>query len=182
MFGKMSGGVCLLVLVATMAWATTARRFSNHDLAVSADVVVIGECTNVRSAWVDRMLVTEATVRVTENLKGTGTQLTVILPGGIDANRPVPIMMSYAGAPQMRTGEEVFLFLDDETTSLGGYTIVGFSQGKFSIVNDAQGRKQVERDLTNVELQNGTGTSRGTHTLTRLEEFKEEIKAHLANR
>lgn len=132
--------------------------------------------------WIDRMLVTEATVQVTENLRGTGNQVTVILPGGIDANRPVPIMMAYPGAPQMTPGEQVFLFLEDETATLGGYTVVGFSQGKFSIVNDSGGRKVVERDLTKVDLQSGAGISRGTKTLTSLQEFKEEIQKHLMNR
>jgi hypothetical protein len=165
-----------------MALATTARRFSNQDLAAAADVVAIGECISVRTMWIDRTLVTEATIQVAENLRGTSGILRVILPGGIDANRTVPVMMSYPGAPQISPGEEVFLFLDDETPTLGGYTVVGFSQGKFSIVNDSQGRKVVERDLSKVDLQSGTGVSRGSKTLTSLQEFKEEIQKHLANR
>lgn len=182
MFRKLCAVGCLLVLVTTMAWATTTRHLTNQDLVTEADVVVIGECVNVTTRWVDRMLVTDATIRIAENLKGTSGSLTLILPGGIDSNRPVPVMMSYPGAPQITLGEEVFLFLEDETTTLGGYTVVGFSQGKFSIVNDAQGRKVVERDLTKVDLQSGTGISRGVKTLTSLQEFKEEIRKHLANR
>jgi hypothetical protein len=66
--------------------------------------------------------------------------------------------------------------------TLGGYTVVGFSQGKFSIVTDAHGRKAVDRDLTNLDLQSGRGVTRGTRTLTSLQEFKEEIQRHLRNR
>jgi hypothetical protein len=60
--------------------------------------------------------------------------------------------------------------------------VAGFSQGKFSVVSDSQGRKVVERDLTRVDLQSGTGVSRGARTSTSLREFKEEIQRHLANR
>jgi hypothetical protein len=73
-----------------MALATTARRFSNQDLAAAADVVAIGECISVRTIWIDRTLVTEATIQVAENLRGTSGILRVILPGGIDANRTFP--------------------------------------------------------------------------------------------
>jgi hypothetical protein len=170
------------VLGVTSAWATTALRLSNQELAVQADLVVIGNCIDIRTAWIDRMLVTLATIQVSEKLRGSNDLVTVVLPGGVDANRPVPIMMSYPGAPQIALDEEVFLFLEDETPSLGGHTVLGFSQGKFSIVPDARGRKVVERNLTNVDLQSGTGVARGTHTLTPLQEFKDEIQRHLANR
>jgi len=182
MFGRLLGAVCLLASMVSMSWATTALQFSNQDLALQADVVVIGKCVDVRTAWVDRMLVTLATVQVSENLRGNSSSITVVLPGGIDANRPVPIMMSYPGAPQITLDEDVFLFLEDETTILGGYTVVGFSQGKFSIVTDSHGRKVVERDLTKISLQSGTGVARGTRTLTSLQEFKEETQRHLKNR
>jgi hypothetical protein len=77
----------------------------------------------------------------------------------------------------------VFLFLEaDEMATLGGYTILGFSQGKFSILTDASGRTVVSRDLTWLNLQNGRGVARGTRALARLQEFREEIRGYLANR
>lgn len=179
---RLFGALCLLALSVTTSWATTARQLSNQALAGEADLVVIGKCVDVTTAWVDRMLVTLATIQVSENLRGSGSSLTVVLPGGIDPNRPVPIMMSYPGAPQIALDEEVFLFLEDETSTLGGYTVVGFSQGKFSIVTDSHGRKLVDRDLRTINLQSGTGVARGTRTSTSLQEFKEEIQQHLKNR
>jgi hypothetical protein len=152
MFRRLCATASLLVLGATTGWATTALHLSNQDLAGQADLVVIGNCLDVRTAWVDRMLVTLATIQVSENLRGTATSVTVVLPGGIDANRPVPVMMSYPGAPHIAQDEEVFLFLEDETPTLGGYTVVGFSQGKFSIVTDSQGRKRVDLDLTRMRI------------------------------
>lgn len=182
MFGRLFGAVCLLVLGVTASWATTARLLSNQALAEHADVVVIGKCVEVRTAWIDRMLVTLVTIQVSENLRGSGTSVTVVLPGGIDANRPVPVMVTSPGAPQITLAEEVFLFLEDETSTLDGYTVLGFSQGKFSIVTDSQGRRLVERDLRQISLQSGTGVARGTRTSTSLQEFKGEIEQHLRNR
>jgi hypothetical protein len=163
--------------------ATTARLLSNQALAVEADVIVIGRCLDVRTRWTGRTLVTVATVEVKESLNGGGgSTVTVILPGGVDANRPVPVMMTFAGAPHIAPGEDVFLFLEDEMATLGGYTILGFSQGKSSIMTDASGQTVVSRDLTMIRLQSGTGVTRGTRTLTRLQEFREEIRQYLRNR
>jgi hypothetical protein len=182
MFRRLCLAWSLLVLGATTGWATTALQLSNQDLATQADLVVIGNCVDLRTVWVDRMLVTLATIQVSENLRGTGSSVTVVLPGGVDADRPVPVMMSYPGAPRIALDEEVFLFLEDETPTLGGYTVVGFSQGKFTIVTDSHGRKGVDRDLTNLDLQSGKGVTRGTRTSTSLQEFKEEIQRYLGNR
>jgi hypothetical protein len=182
MFGRLFGALGLIVLGVSTTWATTARQLSNQGLAQQADLVVIGKCVDVRTAWIDRLLVTLVTIQVSENLRGSNSSVTVVLPGGIDANRPVPVMVSFPGAPQITLDEEVFLFLEDETPALGGYTVVGFSQGKFSIVTDSQGRKLVERELRNISLQSGTGIARGTRTSTSLQEFKGEIQQHLRNR
>ncbi len=180
---KVYRAICLvaaLVALAASAWATTAIRLSNADLATEADLIVIGRGIESRSAWAGRVLVTYVTVSVTESLKGTaGDTITVVLPGGIDANRQFPIAMSYPGAPAIRSDEDVFLFLnrDDE---LNGYTVLGFSQGKFSIVTDPQGDKVVTRDLTNIRLQGGTGAVRGTVSHVALSEFRAEIQGYLA--
>jgi hypothetical protein len=57
--------------------------------------------------------------------------------------------------------------------------VAGFSQGKFSIVEDSQGAKLVSRDLTDVQVQDTKGVSRGTRTLQRLTDFVAEIRDHV---
>lgn len=172
--------VAALALLAATAWATTAIRMSNADLASEADLIVIGRGVESRTAWVGRVLVTYVTVSVTESLKGTsGETITVALPGGIDANRKFPIAMTYAGAPAIRSNEDVFLFLGHDS-DLGAYTVLGFAQGKFSIVSDAQGAQYVTRDLTGIRLQGGTGAVRGATSYTSLSEFRAEIQGYLA--
>lgn len=161
--------------------ATTARRLSNEEMADTADIIVIGRVTDVRPVWENpRTLVTLATVSVTERLKGDSADtISVALPGGIDSNRRFPIAMIYPGAPQLHTGEDVFLFLSRDGEVISGLTVLGFSQGKFSIVDDGKGGKAVSRDLTQVTLVGGTGAVRGAVTLVSLGEFKQEILEYL---
>jgi hypothetical protein len=106
----------------------------------------------------------------------------VALPGGIDSNRRVPVAMTYAGAPQMQVNEDVFLFLVRDPEIASGLTVMGFSQGKFSIVGDETGAPYVSRDLTGLTLQAPAGTRRGTATRVGLEAFKREIRSYLAKR
>ena len=127
----------------------------------------------------DGTLVTLANVAVTEALKGTDAgSLTVVLPGGADANRKFPVAVSYPGAPRMMPGENMFLFLTADS-DVGGYTVAGFSQGKFSIVKDSDGEPLVSRDLTKMTLQGNKGQHRGATNATLLSSFKAQVKGLL---
>jgi hypothetical protein len=197
-------GICLLVLVALVSsalWANSASRADNaptdpttqaadttlavalslDDMVNQSDVIAIGNCVNTQSVWVDNTLVTLATVAVNETLKGdeSTTNLTVALPGGVDANRQFPIAMSYPGAPKMTPGEEVFLFLSSSSEVAGSYTVAGFSQGKFSIVKDEDGEPMVSRDLRQTSLQGNNGVRRGQNNMTPLSSLKSEVKRKL---
>lgn len=159
---------------------TLAVALSLEDMVSQSDVIAIGSCTDTRSVWVDGTLVTLANVAVSETLKGaeSGT-LTVVLPGGADANRKFPVAVSYPGAPRLVPGENAFLFLSAESEVGGGYTIAGFAQGKFSIVNDENGEPVVTRDLTKVSLKGNNGARRGSSNATALASFKAQVKGLL---
>ena len=159
---------------------TLAVALSLEDMVDQADVIAIGNCVETKSVWVDGTLVTLATVSVSESLKGTETgNLTVVLPGGADMNRQVPIAVSYPGAPRMTPGENVFLFLNSDVDYGLGYNVAGFAQGKFSIVSDEDGQPVVSRDLTKMALQGNNGVRRGGANVTSLETFKDRVKARL---
>src|SRR5688572_18397948 len=147
---------CLVLAAASSALATTAIQLSDAALTQQSELIVVGRVENVRSAWIDRILVTLAEVQVEETLKGAvpSGKITVTLPGGMDLNRDVPIAMSYAGAPQLAPGERVFLFLVGEELVAGSYSVVGFSQGKFTIVENG-GAQKVSRDLKGLTLRSG---------------------------
>jgi hypothetical protein len=170
----------LLVLAAALpVHATTVRRMANEELTSQADVIVIGRALSAQSRWIGRDLVTVVTVEVSDTLKGeAGAQIEVALPGGIDSRRKFPISVNYPGAPTLEVNERAVLFLVDGSGA-SSYEIAGFSQGKFSIVEDAAGVARVSRDLTRVEVQDAKGLARGTRTFQPLAELVEEIRGHL---
>lgn len=200
------GALCclLLVLVGSGLWATVvsqtqpdavsadaapasaesvgeAPRVSIEKLTDRSELIVIGKCLTTKSTWVDRSLVTLATVEVSEVVKGNlVSTVTVVLPGGIDMNRKIPVAMGYAGAPQIMPDEDVFLFLKGGDELIDSYVVAGHSQGKLSIVTDAQGLKSVSRDQTKVTLPGGPGAVRGTVSLTPLDQFKTEVARYVA--
>lgn len=159
---------------------TLAVALSLEDMVNQSDVIAIGNCVDIRSVWVDGTLVTLATVAIGETLKGAeaGT-VTVVLPGGADANRKIPVAVSYPGAPRLTPGEDTFLFLTSDPDFGGGYTVAGFSQGKFSIVNDEDGQPVVSRDLTKMTLQGNNGSRRGDSNVIPLATFKERVKGYV---
>ena len=151
-----------------------------EDMVNQSDVIAIGSCTETKSVWVDRSLVTLATVSVAESLKGNeSSTITVALPGGVDANRKIPVAMTYPGAPQMRPGENVFLFLTTADEVPGSYTVAGFAQGKFSIITDENGEQMVSRDLTNVSLKGDNGVRRGQANMVSLSSLKDQVRGYL---
>ncbi|HET6979481.1 MAG TPA: hypothetical protein VFI24_24320 [Pyrinomonadaceae bacterium] len=192
---------CLLIVIALLVssrWATAvdappqdtlptpgtslAEALTVQDMANQSDVIAIGNCVETKSVWVDRSLVTLATVSVSENLKGNeSSNITVALPGGVDANRKIPIAMTYPGAPQMTPGENVFLFLTASGEVSGSYTVAGFSQGKFSINTDENGEQVVSRDLRNTSLKSNNGIHRGSNNSIPLAKLKDEVKGYLKN-
>jgi hypothetical protein len=196
---KMTLAVSLVIgiaLLASMRWSTTATdapptdlvaasdttlalALSIGDMTSQADVIAIGNVVDTRSMWVDQSLVTLVNVAVGETLKGApGETLTVVVPGGVDANRKIPIAMTYPGAPRLTPGEGVFLFLN-ANGEVGGYDITGFSQGKFSIVEGEDGQPLVSRDLTRVSLKDNNGVQRGSANMTPLASLKAQVKGHL---
>lgn len=171
----------VLVLAGSPAEATTAVELSLADMAAQAEYVGLGRCVDVHSAWIDRTLVTVATIAVSETLKGEEREvLTVVLPGGIDANRKFPIAVTWPGAPAIGVNEEVFLFLGSDESVPLGMTVLGFSQGKFSVLEDQSGDRFVSRDLTRVNLVTGSGIVRGQANNIPLDTFKQEVRELLA--
>jgi hypothetical protein len=191
---------CLLIVIALMVstrWGTKATdapaadtlgtpdttlalALSLQEMIGQSDVIAIGNCIETRSVWVDRTLVTLATISVSESLKGSGAStVTVELPGGVDANRKIPIAMTYPGAPSVTPGENVFLFLTATGEVGGSYNVTGFSQGKFSIITDENGEQMVSRNLTETSLKSNNGVRRGGADVMPLANLKEQVKGYL---
>jgi hypothetical protein len=172
--------LCLLVvaLAAPALWATTAVERTETDLITESAVILTGRCTELRSEWMDRDLVTLATISVSETLKGDpGSEVTVVLPGGIDSNRRFPIAMSFPAAPEIFRQETVLLFLVPEDRLAGGYAVAGFSQGKFTLVADAKSGGVATQNLSGLRLQGRNGSiTQGTGKTIVLRELRQKIR------
>jgi hypothetical protein len=154
---------------------------SQEDLATSADLIILGTCTGVESEYRDGELWTEATVDVTQSLKGaTSGEALVMVPGGIDLRGPHPVARAYPGAPQLRPNEEVVLFLEEMPGQPDRYAISGFSQGYFTVVSSPAGAQAV-RNLSAVRVVTGQGIQQGSVQSVSLDRFLAEISGYLEN-
>jgi hypothetical protein len=175
--------LCLLIatLVPAGLWATTAVEMSTDDLAQAASLIVSGRVTNVQSTWVNRDLVTLATISVSEVLKGqAGSEITVVIPGGVDMNRPIPIAVSVPAAPQFTDNESTLLFLVDEDQVQDSYAVAGFSQGKFTL-EEVAADKMARQDTSDLNLQRPSGLIvRGGAKAVPYEQLKKQILRTLA--
>jgi hypothetical protein len=160
------------------AWGTTAVERTEGDMVQEAALIVTGHCTHLQSQWVGRTLVTLATIQVTEPLKGNpGATVTVALPGGVDSHRKFPVAMTYPAAPEIFQQEDVLLFLVPEDLVANSYSVVGFSQGKLTLAENAQGKKVATQDLSALNLQGRTGSiRRGTAKTILLDELRQRIR------
>jgi hypothetical protein len=140
----------LSVTLATPALATTYAEMSDQEMTVQSDSIIVGKVANSRSQWIGKQLVTVVDMQVSETLKGDAkSKMQVILPGGVDLKRAVPVSMSYPGAPTLRQNESVVLFLRKTSLQPGAMVISGFSQGKYNVVTDSAGRSVVTKSESN---------------------------------
>ena len=163
------------VLLAQPAAATTALKLSDAELVAGADLIVTGEVLSTESTWLDGTLVTVASVRVDDSLKGdAGSTLTLVLPGGVDLAREIPVAMTYAGAPSVVPGEQVFLFVQEMPEAAGTYFVMGFSQGLFTI--SPAGNGEMEQNLSGLSLRTGGSTVEGTVRSETVTDFKNRVR------
>jgi hypothetical protein len=171
-------GLLVAALAISAAQASTAVERTEADLIQESALIVTGHCTHLQSQWAGNTLVTLATIQVSEVLKGSAAStVTVTLPGGVDANRRIPVAMSFPAAPVILPQEEVVLFLTAQNLVAGSYSVVGFSQGKFTLAQDAQGTQRATQDLGELSLQTRTGSlHRGTAKTIQLDELRARIR------
>lgn len=121
-------------------------------LVKMSEKVVIGKVVSreSRRASSEQMLYTYLDIRVSDTLKGTHTDtVRLIVPGGIDER----IRTVVWGSANFKLDEEVVLFLKQNVKEASLAEIVGFSQGKFSIVKDQEtGEKMVVNDTRDMNV------------------------------
>lgn len=172
-----------LALLAASAAATTLIALDDDQLVDQSDLIVTGTCVKVHHEWRQGLLLTLASVKVDRVLKGEKTsEVTLVIPGGVDFDRKVPVAVTFPGAPTVLPDERVLLFLEPAGTGPGEMAITGFSQGKLSILQAADGTPMVRRDLAGVSLAKGNRLEAGGKQSLPLATFEDQIARRVALR
>lgn len=131
--------------IAVSATTSAADGLGNlADLAQQADLIVDAVAAERTSVWIDGALYTAVRLEILDVVAGAPPPTTILLlPGGVDLDREIPVAVRWPGAPELGTGERALLFLDRGSVApLGGggryYSIVGFSRGKLAIWSDGE--------------------------------------------
>ena len=130
--------------------AGTALRMTVPDLVDNAELVFEGRVIDARAIPAAHgRVVTEYFVSVHETYWGLpyGTQ-TFRLPGGVLPNGNG---MAVPGMPEVKVGEDAIFFLT-EASPAGNRMPVGLAQGKFTLVVDPLGDKQLARSQEGLML------------------------------
>lgn len=171
----------LLVIVAGIApvGASTFVAMTAEQLIQEADAVVQGRVIRLESRWdaQGRIIITEATVQVSETIVGFAPpQIVVQTPGGKVADYRVDA----PGFPQLAEGEEVILFVKADL-SIQVSRIVGHQQGHFEVVTRLDGvTLAVPRIEDGVSFLTPSGRPLPPPRSTELETFKGRVRAEAA--
>ena len=123
-------------LLSADASAATVVRTDLPRMVQASDRIVVGTVVGAESVSIERSLYTGYTVAVEETLHGDeAARVTVLVPGGVDRSRRIPIGMAVAGAPTMLANGRAVLLLARVTRPTGAadYQVVGFNQGRFTV-------------------------------------------------
>jgi hypothetical protein len=115
--------------------AATLEELDLAEIVLAAEAIVVARYRSAETLWTEGTLATRYTFDVEDDLLGQGrTDVTVVVPGGVDLKRRIPIALSVPGAPAFVVQERVLLMLDRaDRPSAGDFTVVGFNQGEFRI-------------------------------------------------
>ncbi len=128
---------CLVALGTGLASATLVRRMDLPEVVRTAETIVEGKVTSVRSFWEGRQIWTEVAVAVSRSYKGRGADDVTFRQLGGSVEEPVPLQMTVPGAPRHLEGDGGFYFL---TRRPGGHPIlVGVWVGHVPLRRDDRG-------------------------------------------
>jgi hypothetical protein len=141
-------GLAALALSAVLTNATTLARLQFDELAQTSTAIARLRCLGSQVLWEQGELLTETRFEVVERNKGLLPGLvTVRTLGGISGH----LHSRVEGVPVFRAGEDVYLFLWARPGE--PYRVLGWSQGTFRIMRDAQtGVERVTQDSARMAM------------------------------
>ena len=122
---------------ACLSHATLLVPMDIEQMTDRAGWIGLGTCTEKRSYWQGKQIWTDLSFRPERALKGEGGGEIRIRQLGGRVEKPVPLVMGVAGAPEFEVGETSLLFL--ERSPDGTHRVVGLSQGRIPLRRGASG-------------------------------------------
>lgn len=170
----------LLPLVLTFCMGplqcATLERLSLDDMVAKSTSIVRGKVGESWAAFSGPVIYTHYRIQVQEQLKGSnGNSVEVVIPGGVANN----LRQVYPGAPALNTGEEYVFFL--WTGKTGFTTVIGVSQGLFSLAKDSRTDPLATREATRERMLDArTGRPVKDETLVmKLSELRSRVSTSL---
>ena len=136
--------LALLIISASFALrldATLLIKLSLKDMTEKADAILIGRSVDIRSQWVGKKIFTYVTLSVDNYLKGDMGPTVVVTQLGGRVETPYPLEMHIPGSPVFGLGEKVIVFIAENSN--GENQVLGWSQGKLSILKDRRTGKDI---------------------------------------
>ena len=162
--------------------AGTAVRLDVSQLTHNSALIVEGRVLSAATVEAEGLIQTEYLLEVDRTFAGDDESYRMVrLPGGV---REDGTGMLLAGMPRIELGDESLFFLTGESHN-GMRMPVGLAQGKFDVVELADGTKSLVRDASDVTLVNsltGRVSSAGGHTILDYARVVAEIEAALAEK
>lgn len=157
-------------LISNPVFAADSLPVNMSDLA-TADVIFTGTCTGITPQIKEgqngsRMPVTALTFSVSDVIKGnggivSGSTFEFTMFGVTYENAKRLGVMQLANTPAYEVGKKYTLFLTPQS-SLGLRSTIGIGQGKFSVSETADGKKQAVNEFNNKGLFMNMPPSRST--------------------
>lgn len=127
--------------------APRATKLTLQELATRSEIVAVGSIAGLRSEWNNdkSRIITRATLRVDEYVKGDPGQktITLVYPGG-EVGREGEV---YSHIATFQNDEEVMVFAGKDQE--GNFRVTGGDQGKMKINKDnASGKKMVSSTMS----------------------------------
>jgi len=149
---RIRGSSALLIIMALSTLppspgaTTVVAPLSIQELVDLSDLTIHGTVLSLDTFRDERHIFTRLDVSVTESLFGEtpSSVVSVELYGGVHEG----LASFVIGAPTIRLGEEVVLFLKAKRPDV--YYIVALAEGKFSVVRGGGEPARVERDLQGI--------------------------------
>lgn len=166
--------ILALAFVAVPSHASTFIAMDMNQMVAASNAVVQGQVIETKSFWdaENRIIVTDATVAVVENVTGTTGRYVTVRTFGGEVNG---YTVEAHGFPKFTAGDEVLLFIREAKEVDGSIRVTGYQQGQYNIVVQNGVEMAIPAVDGEVALVNKQGGTVSIPNAMRLDDLKAQI-------